>query len=246
MDTFYPPTRKDDQVDDYHGTQIADPYRWLEDDRSPETEAWVKAQNQVTQQYLSQIPYRSRLSQRLQELYNYPKYGIPSRSGAYYLWSKNDGLQNQSVLYVQQGLDGTPRILIDPNLLSADGTVRLMAGEASRNGRYFAYYLSSGGSDWMEARVLEMETGKDAGDRLEWLKVTGLAWFGNGFFYRRHPQPDRDPSSRNDGHQVYYHRLGTPQSEDTGVYEDPEHPQRFHILETTEDERFALLSISER
>jgi prolyl oligopeptidase len=246
MNTPYPPTRKDDQVDDYHGTTIADPYRWLEDDHSPETEAWVKAQNQVTQQYLSQIPYRAQLQQRLQELYNYPKYGIPSRSGAYYLWSKNDGLQNQSVLYVQQGLDGTPRILIDPNLLSADGTVRLMAGEASRDGRYFAYYLSSGGSDWMEARVLEMETGKDAGDRLQWLKVTGLAWFGNGFFYSRYPQPDRDLSSRNDGHQVYYHRLGTPQSEDTLVYEDPKHAQRFHILETTEDERFALLSISER
>src|SRR5580692_19014 len=155
----YPETRKDDQVDDYHGIKVEDPYRWLEDDNSAETTAWVSAQNRVTFDYLEQIPYRSRLKQRLQELYNYPKYGIPSRSGAYYLWSKNDGLQNQSVLYVQEGLEGTPRVLIDPNQLSPDGTVRLMAGEASQDGRYFAYYLSSGGSDWLEAHVLEIETG---------------------------------------------------------------------------------------
>ena len=148
------------KCDDYHGIKVADPYRWLEDDNSAETLAWVKAQNQVTHNYLEQIPYRSQLKQRLQELYNYPKYGIPSRSGAYYLWSKNDGLQNQSVLYVQKGLEGTPRVLIDPNQLSPDGTVRLMAGEASRDGRYFAYYLSSGGSDWLDGHVLEIETGK--------------------------------------------------------------------------------------
>jgi prolyl oligopeptidase len=244
----YPQTRKDDQVDIYHGTEVADPYRWLEDDHSPETRAWVEQQNQVTQAYLQQIPYRNNLKDRLLELYNYPKYSIPRRSRSYYLWSKNDGLQNQSVLYVQEGLDGTPRVLIDPNQLSTDGTVRLMAGEASRDGRYFAYYLSSGGSDWMEGRVLEMASGNDAGDRLEWLKVTGLAWFGDGFFYSRYPQPadGHDLSSRNDGHQVYYHRLGTAQAQDRLIYEDPEHSQRFHIVETTEDERFAILSISER
>src|ERR1700753_3844569 len=225
MDTFYPPTRKDDQVDDYHGTQIADPYRWLEDDRSPETEAWVKAQNQVTQQYLSQIPYRAQLQQRLQELYNYPKYGIPSRSGAYYLWSKNDGLQNQSVLYVQEGLGGTPRVLIDPNQLSPDGTVRLMAWEASKNGRYFAYYLSSGGSDWPQARVLETESGNVLPDPLDGLKVSALAWFADGFFYSRYDAPDdgHDLSSRNEGHKVYYHRLGTHQTSDELIYEDKVH-----------------------
>src|SRR5271170_7147380 len=156
----YPAARKSDQLDDYHGTKVADPYRWLEDDNSAETLAWVTAQNQVTLNYLQQIPYCSQLKQRLQELYNYPKYGIPSRSGAYYLWSKNDGLQNQSVLYVQKGLDGSPRVLLDPNQLSPDGTVRLMAGAASRDGRYFAYYLSSGGSDWLEGQVLEIETGR--------------------------------------------------------------------------------------
>jgi prolyl oligopeptidase len=244
----YPKTRKTEQVDDYHGVKVADPYRWLEDDNSPETLAWVKAENQVTHEYLEKIPYRSQLKQRLEELYNYPKYGIPSRSGAYYFWSKNDGLQNQSVLYVQKGLEGTPRVLIDPNQLSADGTVRLMAGEASRDGRYFAYYLSSGGSDWLEGRVLEIETGTVLKDDLQWLKVTDLAWFGDGFFYSRYDAPEdgHDLSSRNEGHKVYYHRLGTPQSDDQLIYEDNAHPQRFHTLQTTEDEKFAILTVSER
>jgi prolyl oligopeptidase len=244
----YPETRKDDQIDDYHGIKVADPYRWLEDDNSAETLAWVNAQNQVTFNYLEQIPYRAQLKQRLQELYNYPKYGIPGRSGDYYLWSKNDGLQNQSVLYVQKGLEGTPRVLIDPNQLSPDGTVRLMAGEASRDGRYFAYYLSSGGSDWLDGHVLEIETGSVLQDHLKWLKVTGLAWFDDGFFYSRYqpPQDGHDLSSRNDGHQVYYHRLGTAQTDDRLVYEDETHPQRFHVVETTEDERFAILTVSER
>ena len=231
----YPETRKDEQVDDYHGIKVEDPYRWLEDDNSAETMAWVSAQNRVTFDYLEQIPYRSRLKERLQELYNYPKYGIPSRSGAYYIWSKNDGLQNQSVLYVQEGLEGTPRVLIDPNQLSPDGTVRLMAGEASRDGRYFAYYLSSSGSDWLEGHILEIETGTVLNDHLMWLKVTGLAWFRDGFFYSRYDAPGdgHDLSSRNDGHQVYYHRLGTTQADDRLVYEDKAHPQRFHTVETT-------------
>ena len=244
----YPKTRKADQIDDYHGVKVADPYRWLEDDNSAETLAWVKQQNQVTFEYLERIPYRSQLKQRLEELYNYPKYGIPSRSGACYLFSKNDGLQNQSVLYVQKGLEGTPRVLIDPNQLSTDGTVRLMAGEASRDGRYFAYYLSSGGSDWMEGHVLEIETGTVLKDDLRWLKVTGLDWFGDGFFYSRYDAPEggHDFSSRNEEHKVYYHRLGTPQADDPLIYEDKAHPQRFHIVQTTEDERFAILTVSER
>jgi prolyl oligopeptidase len=244
----YPHTRKTDHIDDYHGIQVADPYRWLEDDNSPETLAWVKSQNQVTFDYLQKIPFRSRLKQRLQELYNYPKFGIPTRCGPYYLWSKNDGLQNQSVLYVQEGLEGTPRVLLDPNQLSPDGTIRLMNGEASQDGRYYAYYLSSGGSDWLDGHVLEMATGTVLEDNLKWLKVTGLAWHGSGFFYSRYQAPGdgHDLSARNEGHQVYYHRLGTPQSDDQLVYEDSEHPQRFHTLQTTEDERFAILTVSER
>ena len=225
----YPKYRKDEQVDDYHGIKVEDPYRWLEDHNSAETMAWVSAQNRVTFDYLEQIPYRSRLKERLQELYNYPKYGIPSRSGAYYIWSKNDGLQNQSVLYVKRGLEGTPRVLIDPNQLSPDGTVRLMAGEASRDGRYFAYYLPVAGRIRLEGHILEIETGTVLNDHLMWLKVTGLAWFRDGFFYSRYDAPGdgHDPSSRNDGHQVYYHRLGTTQADDRLVYEDKAHPQRF-------------------
>jgi prolyl oligopeptidase len=244
----YPISRKSEQVDNYHGTPVADPYRWLEDDNSAETLAWVKAQNQVTFDYLAQIPYRAQIKHRLQELYNYPKYGIPRRTGKYYLWSKNDGLQNQSVLYVQEGLEGDPRVLIDPNQLSADGTVRLMAGEPSRDASHFAYYLSRGGSDWQDAHVLEMKTGKILDDHLEWLKVTGLAWFGDGFFYSRYDAPEggHDLSARNESHKVYYHRLGDEQSSDRLIYEDKIHPQRFHTLETTEDERYAILNVSER
>ncbi len=244
----YPTTRKSEQIDDYHGTTVADPYRWLEDDNSDETLAWVGAQNRVTFDYLEKIPYRAQLKQRLKELYNYPKFGMPTRSGPYYLWSKNDGLQNQSVLYVQEGLDGAPRVLLDPNQLSADGTIRLMSGEGSQDGRYFAYYLSRGGSDWLDGHVLEIATGTVLEDSLKWLKVTGLAWHGDGFFYSRYDAPDdgHDLSARNEGHQVYYHRLGAQQVDDQLIYADPEHPQRFHILQTTEDERFAILTVSER
>jgi prolyl oligopeptidase len=248
MPLDYPNTRKSDQVDIYHGVTVPDPYRWLEDDHAEETKAWVEAQNQVTFAFLEQIPYRAQLKRRLEELYNYPKYGIPRRTGNHYIWSKNDGLQNQSVLYVQEGLDGTPRVLIDPNQLSPDGTVRLMAAEPSRNGRYFAYYLSSGGSDWQQAKVLELETGNVLADQLEWLKVTGLAWAGDGFFYSRYDAPSdgRDLSAKNEGHKVYYHLLGETQADDRLVYEDTAHPQRFHTVDTTEDERFAILHISER
>jgi prolyl oligopeptidase len=244
----YPPTRKSDQVDDYHGTQVADPYRWLEDDNSSETFAWVTAENEVTFEYLKKIPYRPQIKQRLEELYNYPKYGLPARTGRHYLWSKNEGLQNQSVLFVQEGLEGTPRVLIDPNQLSTDGTVRLMAWEASKNGRYFAYYLSSGGSDWQQAYVLEIESGKVLPDQLKWIKVSALAWFADGFFYSRYDAPEdgHDLSSRNESHKVYYHRLGTQQADDELIYEDKARPQRFHTLQTTEDERFAILTISER
>jgi prolyl oligopeptidase len=244
----YPISRKSDQQDTYHGVTVQDPYRWLEDDNSVETIAWVKAQNQVTSQYLEAIPFREQLKQRLQQLYNFPKYGIPTRCGPHYIFSKNDGLQNQSVFYVQEGLNGEPRVLIDPNELSPDGTVRLTAWEASQDGRYFAYYLSSGGSDWLNAHVLEIATAAVLEDKLEWLKVTGLAWHGDGFFYSRYDAPEegRDLSARNESHQVYYHRIGTPQAEDKLIYADLNHPQRFHILQTTEDERFAILTVSER
>ncbi len=244
----YPEARKADQVDNYHGTPVPDPYRWLEDDRSPETLAWVKAENQVTAEYLSRIPYRSQLMKRLEQLQNYVRYTPPFRRGEYYFFRKNDGLQNQSVVYVQQGLSGTARVLLDPNKFSSDGTSRLGVLAISKTGAYAAYTISTGGSDWQEAHVMEVATGKVLPDRLSWLKFGGLAWAGSGFFYSRYPAPEagRELSSKNEFETVYYHRLGTAQPHDKLIYQDKEHPQRFNIVSTTEDEKFAFLEISER
>lgn len=245
----YPATRKVDHVETYHGVQVADPYRWLEDDTAPATARWVEAQNAVTFRYLAGIPYRDRLRSRLEELYNYPRYSAPSRTGPWYLFSQNDGLQNQSVLMIQRGLDGTPEVLIDPNALSTDGTVRLGATALSKDGRYFGYGLSSGGSDWQEYRVMETATRQPLPDRIRWVKVSGLSWYRDGFFYSRYPAPEdttRLLSSSNEHHRVYYHRIGTPQSADELVFEDPAHPRRFHTVRVTEDERWLVLSVSDR
>ncbi len=244
----YPMTRQTDQVDNYHGVKIADPYRWLEDDHSVETAQWVEAQNKVTFAYFDKIPYRKQMKDRLERLFNYPKYSAPSRRGENYFFSKNTGLQNQSVLYIQKGLSGTPEILLDPNKLSADGTSRLGAVALSRDGRYLGYGVSKGGSDWQEAYVLEIATRKQLPDHLEWLKASGLAWAGPGFFYSRYDAPEggHDLSSKNEFQKVYYHRVGTDQSADEPVYEDKANPQRFHNVDTTEDERFAILYVSDR
>ena len=243
----YPTTRKVDHVDTYHGVQVADPYRWLEDDNSPETAAWVAAQNKVTFGYLEQIPYRAGIRQRLEQLFNYPKYSAPFRRGPYYFFSKNDGLQNQSVLYVQQGIDGTPAVLIDPNTLSKDGTTRLVMFSVSKEGRYAAYGLSQGGSDWQEFRVMEIATKTTLPEVLSWVKFSGAAWAGDGFFYGRYPEPEkgRELSTKNENRAVYFHRVGTPQSADALVYRDPSNPERMMSVGTTEDERFAILSVAE-
>jgi prolyl oligopeptidase len=244
----YPQTRKGDQVDDYHGTKIADPYRWLEDDNSAETANWVEAENKVTFAYLDKIPYRARVKARLEQLYNYPKYTAPFRKGEYLFFTKNDGLQNQSVVYVQKGLDGAPEVLLDPNQFSADGTSRLGIFALSKNGRYAAYGVSVGGSDWQEAHVIEVATKKDMGDDLKWLKATGISWAGNGFFYSRYDAPEagHELSSKNEFQKVYFHKLGKQQSDDELVYEDKANAQRFYGVGTTDDERYAILSISDR
>ena len=244
----YPETRKSDHVDVYHGIRVADPYRWLEDDRSEETARWVEAQNKLTFAYLARISYRAQLRKRIEQLYNYPKFTPPVRRGEYYFFSKNDGLQNQDVIYIQKGLDGHPEILLDPNQLSADGTARLGIRAWSCDGRYFAYGISSGGSDWQEARVMEVATRKVLDDRINWIKASNLAWAGNGFFYSRYDAPaaGHELSSKNEYHKVYFHRVGTSQAQDELIYEDPANPQRFHIVDTTEDERFAILDVSER
>jgi prolyl oligopeptidase len=244
----YPQTRKSDQVDTYHGTAVPDPYRWLEDDNSAETAAWVEAQNKVTFGYLERIPYRAALKTRLEALFNYPKYSAPSRKGEHFFFYKNDGLQNQPVLYIQKGLTGTPEVLIDPNTWSADGTSRLSPFVPSKDGRYAVVGVSRAGSDWQEYGVMEVATKTMLPDTLEWIKVSGAAWRGDGFFYSRYPAPakGKELSSANENHQVYFHKAGTPQSADQLVFQDAANPQRFHTLGTTEDERFAILDVSDR
>ena len=244
----YPETKKIDHVDTYHGVSVPDPYRWLEDDRSPETAAWVEAQNAVTFAHLETIPFRAALTARLEQLFDYPKFSEPVRRGTTYFFSKNDGLQNQAVLYRQQGLDGAPEVLLDPNTLSPDGTTRLGVFSVSKDGALAIYGLSQGGSDWLEYRVLDVATRQPLGDVVEWVKVSGAAWAGKGFFYSRYPASDKgkDLSAKNVDHQVFYHRIGTPQSADELVYRDAANPERFHTLEVTEDERFAILTVSDR
>jgi prolyl oligopeptidase len=246
---IYPVTRKADQVDDYHGTLVPDPYRWLEDDRSEETAAWVEAQNRVTFDYLATIPYRDSLRQRMTALVDYPRTSAPERKGPWLLFAKNEGLQNQPVYYLQRGEDGPAEVLLDPNAMSADGTTRVAGLTFDRQARYIAYMVSHAGSDWQQIRVLDLATRTDLPDLIDWVKVSAIAWHGDGFYYSRYPAPGEDEgefSSKNEDHQVYYHALGTSQADDRLVYHDPEHGQRFHILGTTEDERYAVLSISDR
>jgi prolyl oligopeptidase len=243
----YPQTRKGDQVDDYHGAKVADPYRWLEDDNSAETAKWVEAENKVTFAYLDKIPYRAQVKARLEQLFNYPKYQAPFWKGEYLFFAKNDGLQNQNVVYVQKGLEGTPEVLLDPNQFSKDGTSRLGAFDVSPDGRYVAYGVSVGGSDWQEGHVIEVASKKVLGDDLKWLKFSGFGWAGKGFFYSRFDAPvaGHELSSKNEFQKVYFHVLGAPQSEDEMIYEDKQNAQRFHEVGTTRDERFGVLGIGD-
>jgi prolyl oligopeptidase len=241
----YPAARKMEQTDTYHGVKVSDPYRWLEDDHSEETARWVKAENEVTFSYLDKIPYRAQVMKRLEQVYNYPKYVQPFRRSKLYFFAKNDGLQNQNVFYVQAGLDGAPELLLDPNKFSADGTSRLHALTVSRDGQYCAYAVSTGGADWEEAHVMEVGTRKTLGDDLKGLKFSTLAWSGKGFFYSRFdaPKEGQELSSKNEYQKIYYHRLGTAQSEDELIYEDKTKPEQYYGLQTTEDGRFAILTI---
>ncbi|WP_297830374.1 prolyl oligopeptidase family serine peptidase [uncultured Rikenella sp.] len=245
----YPETRKDTTVvDDYHGTRVADPYRWLEDDRSTETAAWVAAQNAVTQDYLAQIPYREQIKQRLTELYDYPKEGTPFRVGEYYFFYKNDGLQNQSVLYYQKGLDGTPEVFLDPNTLSKDGTVALNTVTFSKDDRYAAYSVSRSGSDWVDIYVMEVATRKQLADKIEWVKFSGASWGDGGFYYSRYDAPAEGASAysaKNEFQKVYFHKLGTPQAEDRLIYEDKTHPLRYFSGFVSDDFRWLFIVGSE-
>ena len=244
----YPLTRQDTAVaDTYFGTVIKDPYRWLEDDQSEETKAWVKQQNALTFGYLEQIPFRDKVKDRLEQIWNFEKYGTPFKKAGYYYFFKNDGLQNQSVLYRQTSLDAQPEIALDPNTFSPDGTTSLQEYAFSKDGRYLAYAISKGGSDWRTIQVKDLQTGQLLSDRIEWAKFTGIGWAGNGFYYTRYPEPKEgaELTAANQNSAIYFHRLGAPQSEDELAYQDKAHPNYYFGAGTTEDERFLVLSGSE-
>lgn len=243
----YPDVRRDSSVvEDYHGTKVSDPYRWLEDDNSDDTKEWVGQQNKVTQSFLSQIPFREKVVNRLTKLWDYEKYSSPfKRSGTYYYF-KNDGLQNQSVLYKIQD-DGPDEVIIDPNNFSEDGTTSLAGLSFSKDGRYIAYYISEGGSDWRKGYILDLETKDRLSDELNWIKFSGIAWAGDGFFYARYPvsKEGDELSGKNEYHSLYYHKIGEDQSKDKLIYQNPDFPLRNVGGGTTEDERWLSIHESE-
>jgi prolyl oligopeptidase len=242
----YPVAKKVDQTDDYHGTKVADPYRWLEDANSLETKAWVDAENKVTQSYLAQIPQREAIRQRLTQLWNYERYSVPYKEGGRYFFSRNDGLQNQSVLYTMKSLSDTPRLLLDPNTLAADGTVALAGAAVSPDGKLLAYSTAASGSDWNEIRVRDVDTGKDLADHIQWVKFSSTAWTkdGKGFFYSRYDEPKEATklADVNYFQKLYYHKLGTPQSADVLVYDRPDEKEWGFGATTTDDGRYLLIT----
>ena len=244
----YPDTLKVIQVDDYFGTKVADPYRWLEDDNSEETKEWVEAENKITQQYLTSIPFYDKVKTRLEEMWNYAKYSSPFKEGAWYYFYKNEGLQNQNVLYRQLGLTGTPEIFIDPNTMSKEGTAAIGTPSFSKNKIYAVYLVAQAGSDWQKASVMNVSDKKLLNDELDYIKFSGTSWKGDdGFYYSRYPAHDETNklTNQNQHHKVYYHKLGTPQSEDALIYEDPEYPLRTIGARLSEDEHFLIVGKSE-
>ncbi|MCB0523553.1 MAG: S9 family peptidase [Lewinellaceae bacterium] len=241
----YPLSFKDTAVmDDYFGEKIRDPYRWLEDDQSEETKEWVTRQNIVTNGYLSQIPFRESIKKRLEEIYDYEKFGTPFKEGGKYYYFKNDGLQNQSVLYVQENLNSQSQVVLDPNKFSEDGTTSLGELAFSKDGRYLAYSTSVGGSDWRSIVVKDLQSGNMLEDRIDWVKFSGISWQGTGFYYTRFPEPQKgdELKAANKFGAVYYHKLGTAQTEDKLVYADKSNPDRSFGGGTTDDERFLYVA----
>jgi prolyl oligopeptidase len=244
---IYPNSQQVDQIDEYHGIQVADPYRWLEDPESDETKAWVEAQNNVTFGYLNQISDRENIKQRLTKLWDYEKYSIPFKEGDRYFYFKNDGLQNQSVLYTLTSLDGEAKVLLDPNKLSDDGTVALSGIDISEDAKLMAYGISSSGSDWQEWKVRNIETGEDTADHLQWIKFSGASWTkdGQGFFYSRYDEPNEATKFEDVNYyqKLFYHRLGTPQSEDILIYQRPDQKEWGFGGSVTEDGRYLIISV---
>lgn len=243
----YPETKKVDQVDEYFGTKVEDPYRWLEDDNSEETAQWVEAENKITFEYLAKIPFREDLRAYLTKIWDYPKYSVTFKRQGHYFFFKNDGMQNQSVLYIQDSLNAEPEVLLDPNKLSEDGTVALGNMAISNDGKYLAYSTSTSGSDWKDVFVKDIETKEDLDDTIKWMKFSGLSWEGDGFYYSRYDEPKEgtELSDKNEFHKVYFHKVGTKQEDDILIYENKEFPQRNYYTDVTEDEKFLILYESE-
>ncbi|MDQ3950941.1 MAG: prolyl oligopeptidase family serine peptidase, partial [Gemmatimonadota bacterium] len=250
----YPPSRRVDQIDDYHGTRVADPYRWLEDLASPDTRGWIDAQNALTRSYLDTLAERPRIRATLTQLWDYPKYGIPTRRNGRLFYSENSGLQNQPVYYVRDRDSDEERVLLDPNTLSSDGTVAISTVAPSPDGTLLGYGVSTSGSDWQEFRVREVRTARDLADTLRWIKFSGIAWTkdNRGFFYSRFDAPteaeQRSGATRaapHRGHKVYYHRLGEPQSNDRLILERPDNPDWLFNTEVSDDGQYAVITVSQ-
>jgi prolyl oligopeptidase len=244
---IYPESKVVKQVDDYHGVKVDDPYRWLEDDNSSETKAWVESQNKVTNQFLAQISYKDKVKERLTALWNFDKMSTPFKKGKLFFSFRNNGLQNQSVFCSQTSLLDNPVVVLDPNTLSNDGTTSLSGIDISKDGNYLAYGISKAGSDWVEIHVKDIVSKKDLTDVIKWVKFSGIAWKGNGFYYSRYDEPSNDKAftQKNEYHKVYYHTLGKPQTEDELIYEDKTHPDRNFSAQITHDENYLIIYGSE-
>lgn len=246
----YPKAKTVDQVDDYHGVKVADPYRWLEDTDSADTKAWVEAENKLTFGYLEQIPYRSAIRDRMTKLWNYERFTTPLQEGGRYFYQHNNGLQNQNVLLVAESLNAEPRVLLDPNTLSPDGTVALSGTAITDDGKLMAYGTAASGSDWQEWHVRDVDTGKDLADLIKWVKFSGASWSkdGKGFFYSRYDEPQKDAATLRDANyfqKLYYHRIGTLQSDDKLIYERPDNKELLFGGSVTDDGRYLVIHVSQ-
>jgi prolyl oligopeptidase len=247
MPLVYPKAKTIDQVDDYHGVKVADPYRWLEDADAADTREWVEVQNKLTFSYLDQIPYRAAIRDRMTKLWNYERFTVPAQQGGRYFFEHNDGLQNQNVLLVADSLNAQPRVLLDPNTLSADGTVALSGTAVTDDGKLLAYGTAVSGSDWMEWHVRDIDTGKDLPDLLKWVKFSGASWTkdGKGFFYSRYDEP-KDATALRDANyfqKLYYHRVGTSQAEDKLIYERPDNKELGFSGGVTDDGHYLVINV---
>ena len=242
----YPNTRKVDTVDTYFGTKVPDPYRWLEDDNSDSTKKWVDAENALTQDYFSKIPFRNKIAERLRKIWNFEKMSAPYLKGKKYFYSKNNGMQNQSVLFYKEGLNGEGKLLLDPNTLSTDGTISLQGWEISRDGKYMQYGISKAGSDWEEFFVKDIASGKDIADHLKWIKFSGASWKDNGFYYGRYDTPKgSELSEANKNQKLYFHTIGDVQEKDKLIYKDEAHPNRMFSSQVTDDQKWLIIYSSE-